>query len=112
MGARSPSALLQSRIRMVMQNTTVMDGAEIIPEQEIDPFIISCGIDEMAAQKLRQAPRDIQQAVLARGLIVNVNNASASLLARIGEETRKRHGPGRGGGGPVGGRASQGRSGG
>merc|ERR1711957_945112 len=67
----------------------IVDGADIIPEQELEPFLVSC-VDGVAATKLRDSSREVQQAVLAQGVIKDVENPSGTLLARITREVTKR----------------------
>lgn len=98
---RNPSAALASRIRDVMRNTNAgVGGNVIVDEGSVEMFILENALDEMATEKMRTAPPDIQQAIMARGAVSSARNPSATLLSRLGEETRKsRGGRGPGGGG-------------
>jgi len=52
---------------------------------ELETFISSSDIDERAAEALRQASEDVQQAVIGRGSLVGARNPSSVLLARLRE---------------------------
>lgn len=49
----------------------------------VEDFIVSSGIDERAADALRNAGPRIQEAVLERGELVGIRNPSSAVLARI-----------------------------
>merc|ERR1711988_350737 len=55
---------------------------------EVNRFIIENGIDDSAAEKLRDQSPAVQQAVIARGDCSDARNPSAVVLSRIGQATR------------------------
>eukprot|EP00401_Gymnodinium_catenatum_P056807 CAMPEP_0117605282 /NCGR_PEP_ID=MMETSP0784-20121206/79115_1 /TAXON_ID=39447 /ORGANISM="" /LENGTH=192 /DNA_ID=CAMNT_0005408325 /DNA_START=24 /DNA_END=602 /DNA_ORIENTATION=+ len=52
-------------------------------KSELDRFLSENRIDQAGIASLRCEPVDIQKAVMAKGPLVNTNNPSASLMARI-----------------------------
>lgn len=106
-GARNPSAALHARIRDARKAFAAGSGgdqqvAEPASIEEVEDFIASNGVDEAAADALRELTPQDQRTVLERGDLSTARNASAALLARI-RDLRGRGGGGGGGGGTGGG---------
>lgn len=55
----------------------------------VDSFIAGSNLDADATNKLWEALPEVQQAVVARGEVATARNPSATVLARIREETRR-----------------------
>eukprot|EP00416_Gambierdiscus_australes_P013110 CAMPEP_0171147726 /NCGR_PEP_ID=MMETSP0766_2-20121228/148210_1 /TAXON_ID=439317 /ORGANISM="Gambierdiscus australes, Strain CAWD 149" /LENGTH=744 /DNA_ID=CAMNT_0011611635 /DNA_START=106 /DNA_END=2336 /DNA_ORIENTATION=+ len=92
--ARNPSSALRARIRDVEQNLMGGGGqarASQAPSRSnrdnlvsaVEDFIQQNGIDERAADALRNSQPRTQEAVLDRGDFVGVRNPSSAVLARI-----------------------------
>eukprot|EP00930_Biecheleria_cincta_P020244 TRINITY_DN15268_c0_g1_i1.p1 TRINITY_DN15268_c0_g1~~TRINITY_DN15268_c0_g1_i1.p1 ORF type:complete len:257 (-),score=44.41 TRINITY_DN15268_c0_g1_i1:172-942(-) len=87
--AREPSGVVISRIRMA--KTGAQNQKQSLPSPPVvdssanvvDQFIASNRIDHSAGVALKAEPPHIQQAVMARGSLLNSTNPSASLMSRI-----------------------------
>jgi len=93
--ARNPSSALLARIRdvesrMVGSSNGRDRGHDSAPpprkrsrlEDDVEAFIRSNGVDEMAADALRRCSPDVQEAVMEKG-VGGARNPSSALLARI-----------------------------
>lgn len=95
---QNPSTALMGRIRAAHDQVAaerrrgevpglppVASSAPVQASPEVEDFIASNDVDGLAARQLREAPKEIQEDVVARGSLSDCRNPSAVCLARIRE---------------------------
>jgi len=80
-GSRNPSAVLLYRIRGAEQELRAEPRASAA--DGVEQFLASADVLPHAAELLRKSPRQVQDAVMARGALSGSRNATAVLWARI-----------------------------
>lgn len=69
---------------------------------QVEQFLLNNAVDGNAADSLRNAAPEVQEACLRRGDLLGVRNASAALLSRLRDPGNGPRGTRRGGGGGAG----------
>lgn len=86
-GVRNPSAALLARLRG--QGPPPVDARPEPPRnEEVEEFLRRYGVDEMASDTMRRARRDVQEAIMDKGLD-GVRNPSSALQARLRELSQR-----------------------
>lgn len=79
---RNPSAALLARIRDAQAPPIPRGPHDEALMQAVEAFIAESGVDDMAADKLRTSPAEVQRIVTEKG-VSGARNPSSALLARI-----------------------------
>jgi len=81
-GARDPSAVLITRVRDAMMDTSA-GQMSAVANPEVEAFIAQNPVEQHAASRLRSLPPHQQKLVLERGTLNTARDPSAVLITRI-----------------------------
>jgi len=84
---KNPSALAVGRIRDARAKARQEGGGGA---EDVEDFISRWGLDEKAAEAMREAPAEVAAHVIDRGGLAECRNPNAVVLARIGEARQRR----------------------